>query len=92
MRESLKCETNTPEMGSRVRVAAKAHDALESHGFTAADDAAFQVDFEHGQWWVTCLPCGAQWSVNDAEGSGTVDGFDFEEVSAGDGFCEGGSL
>jgi hypothetical protein len=86
---ALKCETKTAKMESMVRAAAKAHDALAAHGFTPGDDTALQVDFEHGQWWVTCLPCGAQWSASDATGAGTVGGFDFEEVCAGDGFCEG---
>ncbi len=42
------------------------------------------VNHEHGQPWVTCLPCGAQWSVNR-------NGFrnlDFERVTDGDGWCE----
>ena len=46
--------------------------------------ARFSVDFEHGQYWVTDLDSGAQWSVNDAEGPGTVDGCDFEQVTPGD--------
>jgi len=46
----------------------------------------FSADFEHGQWFVTCLSCGAQWSVNDAEGR---DGeyYQFDEVSSGDETC-----
>ncbi len=43
-----------------------------------------QVNFEHGQWWVTVKPTGAQWSVHDAEGHGSVDGFGFEQVTEGD--------
>ena len=40
----------------------------------------YQYDFEHGQWWVTELGTGSQWSVADgAEGT-----FDFEQVSIGD--------
>ena len=35
-----------------------------------------QTNFEHGQWWVTDLDTGAQWSVVDSS-----DGFDFEEVT-----------
>jgi hypothetical protein len=46
--------------------------------------ARFQCDFEHGQWWVTDLDTGAQWSVCDAEGPGSTDGFDFEQVTEGD--------
>jgi hypothetical protein len=42
------------------------------------------TDFEHGQWWITCLSCGAQWSVHDLN----QHDFDFEQVSQGDGYCE----
>lgn len=43
------------------------------------------IDFEHGQHWVTCRDCGAQWSAND---SNEPHGFSFEEVTRGDGFCD----
>jgi hypothetical protein len=59
-------------MGATVLRAAKKHlktRRAESH-------------FEHGQWWITC-PSGAIYSVCDAEGLGTTDGFDFEEVTSG---------
>ena len=39
--------------------------------------------FEHGQWWVENRDTGAQWSVVDAEGGQSVDGFDFENVTEG---------
>ena len=38
-----------------------------------------QVDFEHGQRWVTSLPTGAQWSVVE-----TSSGIEFEQVSEGE--------
>ena len=38
---------------------------------------------EHGQDWITCLTCGAEWSVVD-----TNHGEDVEPVSDGDGYCE----
>ncbi len=43
--------------------------------------ARYVADFEHGQWWVTELGTGAQWSVHDAEGEGSALGFCFEQVS-----------
>ena len=44
-----------------------------------------QVDFEHGQLWVTVNGTGAQYSVNDAEGSvDIVDGFCLEQVTMGE--------
>jgi len=35
--------------------------------------------FEHGQLWITHID-GQIWSVVDAEGVGSIKGFDFEEV------------
>jgi len=43
----------------------------------AKDD--LQVDWEHGQWWVTNRYTGAQWSVVE-----TTRGLDFEQVTQGD--------
>lgn len=70
----LNCETNTAAMARRVSGAARKSLKLR----------VLQTDFEHGQWWVTDLRSDAQWSVNDAEGAGTVNGFDFEQVTEGD--------
>jgi hypothetical protein len=47
-----------------------------------------RVAHEHGGTWLECLDCGAQWGVHEAPGS--VHGLDFEEVSEGDGWCDGG--
>jgi hypothetical protein len=71
-RRLLKCETYTPEMAKRVELAAAG--VLDM-------DVDLTVTFEHGQWWVTCGPCGAQWSVHDSDV-----GFGFEQVSSGDGY------
>jgi hypothetical protein len=73
----LKTEQNTTEMQERILDAAKVHGTTYTHGF-------FSADFEHGQWWLTCGSCGAQWSVCDAVDGPAVDGFDFEEVTQGD--------
>lgn len=70
---ALKTETNTTEMWRRVLSAARAHLGLHN----------LHADFEHGQWWITARS-GAQWSVVDAEGPGTTDGFDFEQVGGTD--------
>ncbi len=72
----LKTETNTVAMERRVKAAARA--ALQSEGHRPT------VDFEHGQWWVSCSDCGGQWSVVDQQGGGDVDGFGFEQVTEGD--------
>lgn len=37
--------------------------------------------FEHGQWWVVNHATGAQWSVVDAEGTGSYFGLSFELVT-----------
>jgi hypothetical protein len=68
----LKTETNTPAMRKRVLAAARAHLGGRL-GYTAA--------FEHGQWWIL-RSNGAQYSVVDAEGPRTTDGFDFEMVTS----------
>jgi hypothetical protein len=72
----LKTETNTPEMESRILNAFNEWRPGGCHPVASAD-------FEHGQWWVTCGECGAQFSVVDADGGAAVDGFDFEQVTEG---------
>jgi hypothetical protein len=75
----LKTETNTVAIERRVMaVAATKLNQTHHH---------LSVDFEHGQWWVSCVDCGAQWSVVDAEGGTSLDGFDLEQVSDGDESC-----
>ncbi len=44
----------------------------------------YQADYEHGQWWVTELGTGAQWSVVTCQTTGGDDYLDFEQVSRGD--------
>lgn len=44
----------------------------------------YQADFEHGQWWVSELGSGAQWSVVDCQTQAGVDYLDFEQVTQGD--------
>ena len=39
------------------------------------------VVYEHGQWWLIHQMSGTQWSVVDAEGPGTSDGYGFETVT-----------
>jgi hypothetical protein len=70
----LKTETNTKAMYRRVlSAAAKRWPRVRK-----------QADFEHGQWWLTLLDSGYQYSVVDAEGGPAIDGFDFEQVTEGD--------
>lgn len=69
----LRSETNTREMGTRVLEAA--HEAL------AISKTDLIASFGYGQWWITQSSTGAQWSVVDAIGFETVDGFGFEQVS-----------
>lgn len=72
---ALLCEANTPKVERIIRGAFEDSDEAKAH-----EDKPFETDFEHGQWFVTCRACGAQWSVNDAEPGP----FDFEEITAGD--------
>lgn len=76
----LNTETNTPAMEARVL------EAFELSPYCGGGPFAHTpcADFEHGQWWITCIGCGAQWSVCDAEGGPAVDGFDFEQVTEGE--------
>ena len=76
--EILKTETNTPEMLERIKTAWK-----DFYWDYILDEHVGVVGYEHGQHQVTC-PCGAAWSVVDAEGPGTVDGFSFEVIDDGD--------
>src|SRR4030095_1138855 len=74
----LKTEKNTKAMEQRIlRAARKTVRFPPRKGRLVAN-------FEHGQWWVTQPLTGAQWSVVDAEGGHSVDGFDFEQVTEGD--------
>jgi len=72
----LKSETNTPRMEKLIG------DAFDIKFPHLKGDC--NVDFEHGQWWVHHIFSGAAWSVVDAEGPGSIYGFDFEQVSEGD--------
>lgn len=78
----LRTEQNTPAMERRIMAA-----AIRFFHFPGPHHH-IQVDFEHGHWWATCTDCGAQWSVVDAEGPGSFDGFSFERVSEGDESCQ----
>lgn len=80
MTKTLKTKTNTPAMGKRVIRAARYR--LGTHGPYGRSD--YQADFEHGQWWVTDLRSGAQWSVVDCQTQDGIDYLDFEQVSQGD--------
>ncbi len=71
---ALKTETHTLEMEKRV------FDA-----FRASVGGVYPTPaFEHGQWWIIDTDNGGMWSVCDATGPGTIDGFDFECVTEPD--------
>lgn len=71
----LTTETNTLAMKQRVRLAFR---------YSRHYRGRFWAFFEHGQWWVEDRRSGSQWSVVDAVGGDSIDGFDFELVSAGE--------
>lgn len=77
-RKVLKTERNTQAMQARVLRAFRRWYGTPILGIHP------QADFEHGQWWITNVLSGRQWSVVDAEGGRAVDGFDFEMVTNGD--------
>lgn len=80
----LRCETNTPSMAREIELA---FEEWSNEGNWVDQEkevraSQLSVDFEHGQWWVTHRPTGAQWAVNDA----VIDGresWDFEQISEG---------
>lgn len=92
----LKTEQNTQTMGERVLRSFRKwarHNGLSIkrtitvNGGRIETRARYNSDFEHGQWWITDLDTGAQWSVCDAEGTeanGVFDGFCFERVTEGE--------
>ena len=71
----LKCEIDSPAMEKRILRCARHHFGARTR---------LQADFEHGQWWITVPGTGAQYSVNDCEGSDSFSTFDFEEVTPPD--------
>jgi hypothetical protein len=68
----LNSEINTPEMHDRIYAAASLYDEFNHEGI--------YLNFEHGQWWVI-LSNGATYSVVDAVGGKSIDGFDFEQIT-----------
>ena len=82
MTAKLKTERNTKTMEKRIKAAArKSVPCIRDGGLK------FDTVFDHGQWWVITHSLDEfAWheeliySVQDAEGPGTVDGFSFEEV------------
>lgn len=88
VKEALRCETPSREVADEI--AAHFVDWANDGNWTPPEEDGgmvgeqdLQVDFEHGQWWVTHKPTGAQWSANDTEVKGD-DTYDFEQVSVGD--------
>ncbi len=74
----LKSEQNTPQVEQEVEQLIATHPETEIHeGCTPI--------FEHNQWFVTCGPCGAIWSVIDVEGG--QNDLDLEELESGDDSC-----
>jgi hypothetical protein len=73
----LKSSINKPKVSEAVTAAFLALGT--AHGLNA------KPVFEHGQWWMNCSKCGAQFSAHDAN---TSTGFGFELVTYGDDYCE----
>jgi hypothetical protein len=70
----LNSEVNTQKMERRIVTAFKHHAWIT--GLNSRRTAAV---FEHGHWWIVTGD-GAQYDAVDANGHGSVDGFDFEYV------------
>jgi hypothetical protein len=76
-KRKLKTEINTEAMGERILDTFEVSDHADRDG-----ELTYQANFEHGHWWITCLETGGQWSVVDATGGDSIDGFDFELITA----------
>lgn len=71
----LRTEQNTPKTSAEI---------LECADVLNPPHQALTIAYEHGQHWITCNDCGAQWSAIDS-----IPGpFTFEQVTDGDHFCE----
>lgn len=73
---ALRSTVNTPDVEREILIDAADH--------LDVPEAELQADFEHGQWWITVLGTGAQYSVVDCETQGGDEYFGFEQVSRGD--------
>lgn len=76
MNAALRSTINDPEIEEGILIDAADHLDL--------DREDLQADFEHGQWWITHRPSGAQWSVVDCESIDGAEYFGFEQVSRGE--------
>ena len=68
----LNCEKNTPQMEKKVMTAARKHFHQRKN---------IHAVFEHGQWYIfreNESDFTENYSVNDAEGIDTMNGFSFE--------------
>ena len=54
--------------------------AMNQNGINIAPHGDCNIVSEHGQEWAVCNVCGAQWAL---------EGADLEQVTQGDGYCEG---
>lgn len=77
----LNCEKNTPAMEKKILTSAK-----KCFKGYSIESKKIHTIFEHGHWWIKFFDKSEEmdrtrtYSVIDAEGIGTFDGFDFEEV------------
>lgn len=71
----LRSESNTKQIEREILADAEAGEPLGNR---------LVADFEHGQWWLTDLDTGAQWSVVDCETPDGREYFGFEQVTEGE--------
>lgn len=76
---TLKSDINSPAMEKKILTSAKKF----FNGYPVEGKKIHTI-FEHGHWWVRWYDENSEedrtYSVIDAEGIGTCNGFDFEEV------------
>lgn len=72
-RTKLKSETDSPAMEERILGAFQMSDHYDPEDYPS-------TTFEHGQWWMVLGWSGKIFSVIDAVGGDSIDGFAFEET------------
>lgn len=74
----MKLKTEDPQNGLKAIAA-----FFEAQRIKQTHRPIYDYVFEHGQLWIVGKGsmAGAIWSVVDAEGPGTCNGFDFEQVA-----------
>ena len=73
-------DPNTEAMRNRIEDAFRLSDFGNYH-------QNIEVQWDRGQWFIHCFPCGAMWSVEACVEPAAIDGFYFEIMCEGNHYC-----